>query len=178
MHLGRDMSGIEIREFEKNEWDLYKFLRLESLRDSPQSFDSTLEQEAKYSDLDWAYRLSAKRKFAEVLPLVGFFKNRAKGLAWGVLHNSDSNEAYLYQMWVAPDARNKGLGKALLSQLVLWARELGLRALMLEVANSNNEAIKLYRSFGFVSSDKTDVYSNESISAVQTMSLSLRENDA
>ena len=39
------MAHIEIREFKRDEWDLYRSLRLSSLRDSPDSFGSTNEIE-------------------------------------------------------------------------------------------------------------------------------------
>ena len=52
-------------------------------------------------------------------------------------------------MYVRPSARGRGVGKALLGQLVEDARALGVRTVRLESAAFMVEAHALYRSFGF-----------------------------
>jgi RimJ/RimL family protein N-acetyltransferase len=53
-------------------------------------------------------------------------------------------------MAVAREWRGRGVGSALLSAAIEWARELGLHKLSLGVFAHNAGAIALYRKFGFV----------------------------
>jgi RimJ/RimL family protein N-acetyltransferase len=52
-------------------------------------------------------------------------------------------------LMVAAAHRRQGIGRALLEQSVVWAREVGVRKLELHVFPHNEAAIALYESFGF-----------------------------
>jgi len=60
-----------------------------------------------------------------------------------------SGGAYLKRMWIAPEARGRGLGKRLLAVLEERARSLGYVKLRLETERSLTEAQQLYRSSGY-----------------------------
>ena len=53
-------------------------------------------------------------------------------------------------MAVAHEWRGRGVGSALLTTAIQWARERGLHKLSLDVFAHNASAIALYRKFGFV----------------------------
>jgi putative acetyltransferase len=53
------------------------------------------------------------------------------------------------KMYLLPEARGQGLGRALLRQLVDIARSAGLQRLTLETKSVLREAIALYQAFGF-----------------------------
>jgi RimJ/RimL family protein N-acetyltransferase len=53
-------------------------------------------------------------------------------------------------MLVARDRRGRGVGSALVTAAIDWARERGLHKLSLSVFTHNEPAIALYRKFGFV----------------------------
>jgi RimJ/RimL family protein N-acetyltransferase len=53
-------------------------------------------------------------------------------------------------MLVARDRRGRGVGSALVTAAIDWARERGLHKLSLSVFAHNEPAIALYRKFGFV----------------------------
>ena len=53
------------------------------------------------------------------------------------------------RMYVAPWARGRGLGRALLAELDGAARELGLSRLLLETGDAQPEAVALYASAGW-----------------------------
>ena len=59
------------------------------------------------------------------------------------------DEGYISNVAVAPQARRKGIGDALIAQLLLWARENDLTFVTLEVRESNQAAIALYKKHGF-----------------------------
>ena len=52
-------------------------------------------------------------------------------------------------LMVAATHRRRGVGRALLEQAVVWAREVGVRKLELHVFPWNAPAIALYEAFGF-----------------------------
>ncbi len=52
-------------------------------------------------------------------------------------------------MYVVPEARGRGLAKALLAWLLEAAREAGYRRVRLETGNRQTEALGLYQSAGF-----------------------------
>jgi predicted GNAT family acetyltransferase len=53
-------------------------------------------------------------------------------------------------MSIAPEARKQGLGRALLTQLLVDAKARGDRSMVLEVIEQNAAAVKLYEQAGFV----------------------------
>jgi RimJ/RimL family protein N-acetyltransferase len=54
-----------------------------------------------------------------------------------------------FGMMVAADARGRGVGSALVSAAIEWAREAGAHKMTLQVWPDNDAAIALYRKFGF-----------------------------
>jgi len=69
---------------------------------------------------------------------------QAFSLAWSV-----ADELQLLDMATHPEHRRKGHGRALLSELLRYARREHKRLFLLEVRQSNEPAIRLYRSAGF-----------------------------
>ena len=55
----------------------------------------------------------------------------------------------LKRMYVTPDARGRGVGRALLERLEGEARALGLERLVLETGTRQEEALALYRRAGY-----------------------------
>jgi GNAT superfamily N-acetyltransferase len=55
----------------------------------------------------------------------------------------------LKRMYVAPEVRGQGIGRALLDRLEAEARTLGLARLVLETGTRQTEALALYRRAGF-----------------------------
>src|SRR5882724_11016768 len=92
----------------------HRDLRLRALADSPDAFGSTLAQEGVRPDTDWAHRLASSADARVNLPLVAEMRGELVGLAWGRIDMSDPDVAALYQMWVAPTYRGRGVGRKLL----------------------------------------------------------------
>jgi ribosomal protein S18 acetylase RimI-like enzyme len=89
-----------------------------------------------------------------------FFVAEVEGHIVGVL-NCDGGKRQAtrhnasFGIAVAREQRNKGIGTALLSHLIEWAKDMGvLKRLELEVYAHNAPAIHLYRKFGFVEEGK------------------------
>ena len=60
-----------------------------------------------------------------------------------------ADELHVTNVAVHPDARRRGIARALLESVFAHARAAGSRMVLLEVRPSNTEAIALYDSFGF-----------------------------
>jgi putative acetyltransferase len=72
----------------------------------------------------------------------------------------------LKRMYVAPELRGKGIGRALLSRLESEARALGLTRLVLETGTRQTEALALYRRAGFTEIQAYGEYSASSGTSV------------
>jgi [ribosomal protein S18]-alanine N-acetyltransferase len=68
-----------------------------------------------------------------------------------VLARAGGDEAEILTIAVAPPARRKGLGRALIQAVAAHAQILGVRNLFLEVGIGNDAAQGLYRGLGFIS---------------------------
>lgn len=78
---------------------------------------------------------------------------RALGFVFCVLGDVGRRTAHVTDLYVAPDARSRGVGTALLAAIIEPAREAGLDHVSLEVLTRNNEARRLYDRLGFVPVD-------------------------
>ena len=58
-------------------------------------------------------------------------------------------DAWLTELWIIPEARGGGMGRAALAAIEIEASRLGVRALHLMVRHENVEARGLYESAGF-----------------------------
>jgi GNAT superfamily N-acetyltransferase len=66
---------------------------------------------------------------------------------WSVWRAAEDCE--LEDLFVFPQARRGGLGRALVAAAIARARERGCRRIALDTAERNEAAVPLYRSFGF-----------------------------
>lgn len=124
-------------------------IRLRALADAPEAFGSTLD-DARRRDRDaWETQI-------EQLPTFVWREGEADlGMVRSAPHDGDREAAYLISMWVAPEARGRGIGAALVGEAVAWARRRGLRRLVLDVAEQNASARRLYERCGFVATGAT-----------------------
>ena len=143
-----------IRKIELREWKTYRDLRLRSLADAPDAFGSTLALEQTRTDGQWASRLSSCEGSGQNLPLLAEVNGEPAGLAWGRIEDDDPDTAFLYQMWVAPSHRQRGIGKMLLDRVISWAKESDALILHLGVTDRDSPAMRLYLRAGFEPSEE------------------------
>ena len=118
-------------------------VRLAALADSPGAFLKSLAEEAALPDSWW--ESLASRSAAGVTGRV-FLAPEGRGMAGGHLEGED---VVLWGLWVAPSSRGRGLGRALLSAVVGWARSIGAPRVVLAVRDGVPHAASLYESAGF-----------------------------
>ena len=164
---------IAVRRFAANEWRTYRTLRLSALADSPDAFGSTHEREAQRTDGEWQDRLAVGVAARDQMPVVALIDETPVGIAWGRRDERDPTVGHLFQVWVAPDYRGRGVGRLLMSAVVEWARGLGLRTLRLGVTPSHPAALRLYRNAGYVDAGQPEPLRPGSLVMSQPMQLVL-----
>lgn len=70
-------------------------------------------------------------------------------LTWGFDLEFGGRDAFLTEIFVRPEARRTGLGRALLDAILRTARDAGAGAVHLGVYPDNHPALALYRAAGF-----------------------------
>jgi GNAT superfamily N-acetyltransferase len=151
----RPPAGIRIRRFTAGEWPAYRALRLRSLADAPDVFGSSLAAEEAWAHELWMARLNAASVSGRDCPLVAESSGPdgaigdMLGLLWAKCDAEDAGIVNLFQMWVAPAARGRGVAAGLVDAAVAWARSIHARGIRLGVVCSNQDAIRLYLRKGF-----------------------------
>jgi ribosomal protein S18 acetylase RimI-like enzyme len=138
---------MTVRRVSADDVDLMRELRLRALQDAPMAFGSTYARELAFAPEVWEQRVRAN---AAGERSVGFVAEPSAGMAVGAIDDDDPGLAHLYGMWVAPEARRTGTGRALVDAVVAWAAQRGARRVLTSVADGNPAATALYAAAGFV----------------------------
>ena len=85
--------------------------------------------------------------------LIAEEEGRAVGFVFCVLGDPGRKTAHVTDIYVRPEARNKGIGRALLAGILEPARSAGLEHASLEVLIRNSDARRLYERLGFTPMD-------------------------
>jgi len=141
---------MRIRTLEPPDAELFYSFRLRGLKENPEAFGSTFAEESvmpvgvrrsRFRCTDENFVLGAFGEESHLIGVAGFYREthlklRHKGFAWG--------------MYVAPESRGAGVGRALLASLIERAKSLpGLEQICLDVVTLNRAARGLYLSQGF-----------------------------
>jgi dihydropteroate synthase len=135
-----------VRQLRPADWRVWRDLRLRALADAPDAFVETLAEAQARGDEGWQ-ALAAPRP--DVVQLVGEHAGAPAGMAVAVIDPDDPARANLYAMWVAPEARGGGLGRALVDAALRWTRRRAALELSLRVTEGNAPARALYLGCGF-----------------------------
>ena len=141
--------GLIVRRVRRDEGDALRTTRLAALKESPYAFASSYEAEARRIDDEWTLRA---RLGAEGVDRVTFFAlvdDRIVGLVGGFRAEGDASVVDLVSMWTSPESRRTGVGRALVSAVLDWARGASATTVALGVTQGNVPAQRLYESMGF-----------------------------
>jgi len=140
------MKSVEmkIRLLIQKDWQIWKNFRLEALKNSPNNFSSSYEEELKWSDSKFQDILNTSDIFAAfidnmVIGCAGFYRlnsleTKHQGIVWGI--------------YVQPEYRGKGIASSLIEPLITHAKQ-HVKQLDLTCFTNNVGAIKLYQKYGF-----------------------------
>ena len=141
---------VLVREAVADDWQALRDIRLAALRDAPEAFGSTYEQQATVGEADWLRRISQGGTFLAYLPEVS--ASQPAGLAGGYAERPGLVE--LVSMYVRPRARGRGVGEALVASVIEWAGARDAVSVHLWVTETNRPARLLYERCGFTLTDE------------------------
>jgi GNAT superfamily N-acetyltransferase len=149
--MGQDDAPVVVRPLGLDEFAVWHALRLRALRDHPDAFGATYEDERADGSAARRGRFEASAR-DEGSAIFGAFDGDTLVGIGGVLRSGgrkDAHRATIWGMYVAPEARGRGAGQALVDALVGSARAWGCSQVHLTVVIGNGTAERLYRRAGF-----------------------------
>jgi GNAT superfamily N-acetyltransferase len=138
------MAKIAVRAVATDAWRTMRDVRLAALQDAPHAFGSSYQREVSFTQDDWLSRIARGANFLAYagepaltpVGIVGAFEPQPR-------------TAELVSMWVHPQAREQGIGRALAETVLQWARAEGHHRVHLWVTETNDPARRLYEHCGF-----------------------------
>lgn len=154
---------IDVRRFRADEAQLLRRLRLAALADAPEAFCATLAEERAFADEVWERRAASNAEGVLTAGFYGLVGDAPVGLAVGVaVDGADTPaEVSLNGMWVAPEGRGRGVGRALIEAVCAWASDRGATRVVLDAMAVNTRAIGLYQACGFALTDASRARVND-----------------
>ena len=144
---------IEIRAFYPEDVEQYMQIRLEALETNPDAFGSTAADFKRQPREFYVRRLANNVKSPNIEMLCALDGDRPIGMM-GLIrdaHPKRQHTATVTAVYVSPDYRGRGLGGQLLDEILKRAQAMGgVEQLYLSVVSSNQPAIALYKSRGFI----------------------------
>jgi len=138
-----------IRRLEAHEIGLHRELRLRALQNAPDSFVENFEDATAQPLSYWETLTRAVTETGRHAMFLACEGETVHGSSYGLLDAERSDAGHVGGMWVDPASRRQGVGRALLQAVVVWARGLGLKHLILWAPAHSAAAVSLYRQAGF-----------------------------
>lgn len=138
------MTDTTVRRLTEGEWSTYRDMRLKSLRESPEAFVKTYEEEKDFEESIWHDRMRrADRLIAS-----------RDGVDVGILSMREADDdfeeaAEIFGLWVTPELRGKGVSVALFQEAVDEARKDGHDHLVYWVGTDNGPGVAFASARGF-----------------------------
>lgn len=141
-------APLTVRRLRPDEAEVFWALRLRGLKEHPEAFGASLEEDSARPMEQVRARLSGDSQFV----LGAFDGERLVGVAG--LHRGagqkQAHKAILWGMYVPPEARSRGVGRRLVTAVLEEARKMaGVERILLAVSSGNAAAHRLYRALGF-----------------------------
>lgn len=144
------MSEITVKVLGPDDWKAYRELRLAALRESPEAFVNTAQEEEAFPESEWKDRMGRAARFVasnDDGPVGVVSVGEADD------HDSYSNMAKLFGMWVNPEFRGAGYAAALVDAASRHAYSLGAKQLSYWVSTENARAVAFASGIGFRPTD-------------------------
>ena len=167
---------IRVEELKPGDGLIWRDLRLRALKDSPDAFGSTYEVEVQRSDDEWQDHINRNVADPLVTNFVARIDDEPAALAVCVFDENERTICHLFAMWVAPEFRRRGLGRAILESALDWMKQKGAKKAQLSVTEGNKEALSLYRSFGFLDTRRREPLREGSALQVIVMRRQLKDS--
>jgi ribosomal protein S18 acetylase RimI-like enzyme len=142
---------LDVRRLTEADAAEYRALRLRALREHPDAFTSSFEED-ELKPIEWARQRLGGRPEAPHDFVLGAFAERILAGILGLSVEPRRKVRHIgevFGMYVAPEYAGRGVGQSLLDACIARARATGLEQLRLTVTGSNTRAKALYERAGF-----------------------------
>jgi len=140
---------ITVRRIQIGEGELFKQMRLASLREAPYAFTSTYESALHRSPENWSEQADSTARESDRATFIAFSGDSPIGIAALYRHLDEADLGEVLQVWIAPEVRNTGIASNLMDAVFQWAGANGFRVVLASVTKENTRALKFYRKYGF-----------------------------
>jgi ribosomal protein S18 acetylase RimI-like enzyme len=142
-------AEFEIRRLSAADAEAFSALRREVTRENPVPMGLALDEELARPIEGFRAQLSAPAPNAAFGAFVGVELVGSSALAWPSKFDSSRHKSTLWGTFVSPRFRKRGIGRALVEEVVGHARAENVRRINLTVYVPNPPAVSLYESLGF-----------------------------
>jgi ribosomal protein S18 acetylase RimI-like enzyme len=144
-------TPVQIKYLSPDDWKEWRVMRLKALANSPDAFRSKLQDWSgpNYTEERWRHRLDACP-----LNVLAVINDHAVGMVAATAPKNEETE--LISMWVASEARGRGVGDVLIQTVIKWAFTQKVERVELLVNYDNTPAIILYGRNGFLDTGWAD----------------------
>jgi ribosomal protein S18 acetylase RimI-like enzyme len=143
------VSKFIITPLKPDQWQEYKNIRLESLKNDPQAYFAAVLESVQKPDSYWRERLIEAQEGKKSWLLFAKEGNSIIGII-GAFIKEKEDIANIISLYVSVDSRRKGVSKLLMkSMLTVLEKNLTNKSIRLAVNVDQSPAINLYKSFGF-----------------------------
>jgi RimJ/RimL family protein N-acetyltransferase len=158
-----------IRRIQIGETDLFKQMRLASLRDAPYAFSSNYESALQRSAESWREQADSTAQGSDRATFIAFSDDAPIGIAalYRLPDKLDIGE--VLQVWVAPEYRGTGAAGELMDAVFKWAGDNSFRAIIGRITNENTRALQFYRKYGFAHTKEASLNSSDGVTLVRDM---------
>jgi RimJ/RimL family protein N-acetyltransferase len=135
---------ITISRVNADRWQDYRDLRLEALKNEPQAFSSSYEEEQLIAETVWRTRIE-NALFAiengKLVSMAGFIRYN---------HIKTNHVCEIFGVYVRPEYRGKGIGKQLISTVIKEIKNIkGIKKIRIGVNPTQKAAEHIYLKLGF-----------------------------
>jgi ribosomal protein S18 acetylase RimI-like enzyme len=159
---------MEIRRVLAVDWEALRDTRLRALADAPDAFGTTFEEASVRPEEWWRTWALASAESETQAMYLAWEEVRPVGIA-GVFN--EAGVWFVISMWTDPQARGRGIGRALLDAVVAFARERGAVDIRLSVTDGNEPARRLYEGYGFADSGVSEPLRSNSSLTIRELKL-------
>jgi ribosomal protein S18 acetylase RimI-like enzyme len=143
------MTEIEIITLPQEDWQRYRAIRLEALKNEPVAFSSRYDENSRRPPEYWQGRLSDSAMGEQSSLLFAQVEGALVGMM-GAFYEEDARTAEIISVYVSPDWRGKGVGRALMQAILAEiSRRAWVERVTLGVNSQQTVAVALYKRFGF-----------------------------
>lgn len=144
-----DRLMISVRRIQMGEGELFKKMRLTSLRESPAAFSSTYASALKRTPESWREQADQSAEGPDRATFLLFSEDTPIGIA--ALYRDMNNIAMgeVIQVWVSPEYRSTGAAVTLMEAVFGWAKANGIKRILAGINQGNTRALRFYQRLGF-----------------------------